>query len=237
MKLRFFGIFLMLFIFIMPTILSAQYLGYTFGQGFKMEDIRSIILDDFENDDKNWQASASRFIAEDFPIVKTGIEGASIALSGAYTESENKYVLGIRSAFTRKGYNRVWIYPEEEIVLPGHVKKLDIWVWGANYYYNLEVHIRDYTGIVHKLSLGSLHFIGWRNLGVEIPKQIPQYMRYLPMEKPLSLVRFVIWTDPTERVDDYICYLDHLKVLTDMYKQRFDGDVLADQSKEIWGSE
>jgi hypothetical protein len=95
----------------------------------------------------------------------------------------------------------------------------------------------DYRGIVHKLPLGSLHFMGWRNLSVEIPKQIPQTVRYLPMEKPLSLVRFEIWTEPTERVDDYIIYFDHLKVLTDMYKQRFDGDELADQSDEIWSSQ
>ncbi len=234
MKPKFFVISLVLFAFMIPTLLSAQMLGYGFGQRFKMEDIRSIVLDEFENNEKNWKVSASRFTAKDFPVLKTGIEGSPTALAGSSEGTENKYVLGIRSAFTRKGYNSVWIYPEKELVIPGNAKKLDVWIWGANYYYNLEVHIRDYRGVVHKLSMGSLHFIGWRNISVTIPKQIPQYIRYLPMEKPLTLVRFAIWTEPMERVDDYICYFDHLKVLTDMYKERFDGDVLADKSRDIW---
>jgi len=218
MKPRFFVICLLLLVFSIPTLSNAQFLGYTFGQRFKMEDIRSIVLDDFENNENNWKVSASRFTAKDFPVLKTGIEGSPIALAGTTEEMKNKYVLGVRSAFTRKGYHSVWIYPEKEIVIPGHAKK----------------HIRDYRGIVHKLSMGSLHFIGWRNLSIVIPKQIPQYIRYLPMEKPLSLVRFVIWTEPTERVDDYICYFDHLKVLTDMYRERYDGDVLADKTRDIW---
>ena len=233
MKLRFFLIFVVIFIFIVPSILFAQYLG----TGFKMEDIRSIVLDGFENNDNNWRVSGSRFTVEEFPKVKMGVEGAPIALSGAYAEEENKYVMGVRGSFTRKGYNRIWIYPEKEIVVPGAAKKFDVWVWGANYYYYLEIHIRDYRGIVHKLPLGSLHFIGWRNLSVEVPKQIPQFIRYLPMEKPLTIVRFAIWTEPNERVDDYIIYFDHLKVLTDVYRERFDGDILADESKAIWSSD
>ena len=221
------------FIILIPLTLFPQYLG----MGFKMEDIRSLILDGFENNDKNWQASTSRFTTEGFPKLKPGIEGAPIALTGTYAEAENKYVMGLRASFTRKGYNRIWIYPEEEIVIPGAAKKIDVWVWGANYYYNLEIHLRDYRGIVYKLPLGSLHFMGWRNMSVEIPVQIPQFIRYLPMERPLTFVRFAIWTEPTERVDDFIIYFDHLKVLTDVYRERFDGDVLADESKEIWSSE
>lgn len=237
MKLKPLFLIMILTFIIVPTFLLAQYFGQVTSQQFKMEDIRSIILEDFEDNDNNWQASASRFTFENFPQVKPGVEGAPIALSGAYAEAENKYILGVRSQFTRKGYNKVWIYPEKDIVIPGNVKKLDIWVWGANYNYNLEVHLRDYTGVIHNIPLGSLHFMGWRNLSVEIPRNIPQFIRYLPMEKPLSFVRFVIWTEPAERVDDYIIYFDHLKVLTDVYRERFDGDVLADKSKDIWSSQ
>jgi len=56
------------------------------------------------------------------------------------------------------------------------------------------------------------------------------------MEKPLSLVRFVIRTSPNERVDSYVVYFDHLKILTDLYRERFDGDILADRTKQIWSS-
>jgi hypothetical protein len=233
MKLRILILTTVFIFLLVPMILPAQYLG----QGFKMEDIRSLILEDFENNDKNWQVTASRFTVEDYPQLKSAVEGAPIALRGSFAEGDNNYVMGARASFTRKGYNRIWIYPEEEIVIPGAAKKIDVWVWGANYYYNMEVHVRDYRGIVHKLPLGSLHFIGWRNLSVVIPKQIPQFIRYLPMEKPLTFVRFAIWTEPGERVDDFYVYLDHLKVLTDVYRERFDGDVLADETREIWGAE
>ena len=235
MKLRAVLIVLIGIVLVIPSLSFAQY--FSLGLNFQMEDIRSVILDDFEDNDNNWQTSASRFTDDAFPKTKFGVEGAPIALSRASSAEENKYVMGVGAAFTRKGYNKIWVYPEEEIVIPGHAKKLDVWVWGANYYYSPYVHLRDYRGIVHKLPLGSLHFMGWRNLSVEIPPQIPQEVRYLPLEKPLSLVRFEIWTEPRERVDDYIIYFDHLKVLTNMYKQRFDGDVLADMSDEIWSSQ
>ena len=239
MKLRYRIVAFVFLAFILPGMVYAQYFGNLMVKAFKMEDIRSIVLDDFENNDRNWQVKASRFTAEGYPKIKFNIEGAPIALSGAYMEKgkESKYVMGVKAAFTRKGYNYIWIYPEKEIVIPGRLKKIDVWVWGANYYYNLEVHLRDYTGVVHRLPLGSLHFIGWRNLSVEIPSYIPQYIRYLPMEKPLTLVRFVIRTAPTERVDSFVVYFDHLKILTDLYRERFDGDILADKTKEIWSSE
>jgi len=233
MKLRILILMGVCIFLLVPVILPAQYLG----QGFKMEDIRSIVLDGFENNDNNWQVTASRFTVDGYPKLKAGVEGAPIALKGTYAEGDNSYVMGVRSSYTRKGYNRLWIYPEKEIVIPGAAKKIDVWVWGANYYYNMEVHLRDYRGIVHKLPLGSLHFIGWRNLSVEIPRQIPQFIRYLPMEKPLTFVRFAIWTEPGERVDDFYVYLDHLKVLTDVYRERFDGDVLADETRAIWSNE
>jgi hypothetical protein len=230
MKLKLLTLCVLVFIFIVPPLLSAQY----YGEKFKMEDIRSIILEDFENNNKNWKVSASRFTTEGYPQMKFNVEGAPIALTGSYAEGANKYVAGVRGSFSRKGYNRINIYPEQEIVVPGNAKKIDVWVWGANYYYNLEAHLRDYRGIVYRIPLGSLHFMGWRNLSSEIPTQIPQFIRYLPMERPLTFVRFVIWTEPAERVDDYIIYLDHFKVLTDVYRERFDGDRLSDNWKEIW---
>ena len=236
MKLRNFSLLILVFLFLFPALVSAQYFTRALGKRFKMEDIRSIILEDFETNDKEWTVSASRFTKEGFPQLKSSIEGIPAALTGAYPSAENKYIFGVRSIFTRRGYNKVWIYPSEEIVIPGRAMRLDVWVWGGNYYYNLEAHVRDYTGVVHILPLGSLHFIGWRNLNIDIPKQIPQEMRYLPMEKPLTFVRLVIWTEPTERVDDFVIYFDHLKILTDVYKEHFDGDILADTSRDIWSS-
>ena len=38
----------------------------------------------------------------------------------------------------------------------------------------------------------------------------------------------MIWTHPTEKVDDFYVFLDEIKVLTDLFETRFDGDDLAD---------
>ncbi len=237
MKLKYFTIYIFVLLFLFPIFLDAQSFNEMRESGFKMEHIVSVILEDFETNDKDWEVSGSRFKTGPFPQLKPGIEGMPVALGGAaFPEEENKYIFGVRSVFSRKGYNRVWLYPEEEIVIPGRVRKLDVWVWGGNYYYILEAHVRDYRGILHKLPLGSLHFIGWKNLSVSIPSSVPQEIRYIPMEKPLTFVRFEIWTEPTERVDDFIVYFDHLKVLTDVYMERFDGDMLADRSRDIWSS-
>ena len=60
------------FFVLIPFSLFPQYLG----MGFKMEDIRSIVLDGYENNDNGWQVSASRFATEGFPKLKMGVEGA-----------------------------------------------------------------------------------------------------------------------------------------------------------------
>ena len=238
MKLRYFTIYIVVLLFLFPVFLDAQSFNAMRESGFKMEHIESIIIEDFETNDKVWKVSGTRFKTDPFPQLKPFIEGKPVALEGAgFPEEENKYIFGLRSVFSRKGYNKVWLYPDDEIVIPGRVQKLDVWVWGGNYYYNLEAHVRDHRGIVHRLQLGSLHFMGWRNLSAPIPSSIPQNIRYLPMEKPLTFVRFEIWTDPTEKVDDFIVYFDHLKVLTDVYMERFDGDMLADRSRDIWSTD
>jgi hypothetical protein len=238
MKLRYFTIYIFVLLFLSPLFLNAQSYNERRESGFKMEHIESLILEDFETNDKGWDVFGSRFKVDPYPVLKFGIEGRPVALEGsAFPQEENQYIFGVRSSFSRKGYNRVWLYPEEEIVIPGRAKKLDVWVWGGNYYYNLEAHVRDHRGIVHKLQLGSLHFRGWKNLSAYIPSSIPQNIRYLPMEKPLTFVRFEIWTEPSERVDDFIVYFDHLKVLSDIYMERYDGDMLADRSRDIWSAD
>ena len=238
MKLRYFTIYIFVLLILSPVFLNAQSYNQMRESSFKMEHIESVIIEDFETNDKGWIVSGSRFKTDPFPMLKVGIEGRPVALEGsAFPQEENKYIFGVRSSFSRKGYNRVWVYPEEEIVIPGRAKKLDVWVWGANYYYILEAHVRDHRGIVHKLPLGSLHFMGWKNLSAYVPTSIPQNIRYLPMEKPLTFVRFEIWTEPSERVDDFIVYFDHLKVLTDIYMERYDGDLLADRSRDIWSTD
>jgi hypothetical protein len=196
------------------------------------------------------------------------VEAYPTALFGIKSDKnefgEPRKVLGIMGKFDRKGYNYVEIIPgkpadantkEEDIIyedintgtkwvhspitIPGRVNHFDIWVWGSNYDYYLDAHFQDYRGMVHSFRMGDLKYAGWRLLRVVVPGSIPQSEPYIPRFKPLLFTKFVIWSRPHERVSGFYVYFDEMKVLTDIYEGRFDGDDLADleTTKEIWGSE
>ena len=169
------------------------------------------------------------------------------ALYGKNRDNEKLQVLGITGKFSRKGYNYVEIVPgtgegqnfkPKPISIPGRVESVDLWIWGANYAYYLEVHLRDFEGIDHVLSFGLLQFAGWKNLRAKIPGSIPQSWRYLPRLRNLELTKLVLWTQPNEKVDEFFMYLDQLKITTDLFETSFDGDELADAEtlQKIWGA-
>lgn len=204
-------------------------------------------------------------IVEEWPK-KAYVETWPEALFGTNKDERDLKVLGINGRFDRQGYNYIELIPAvendegelvprqpdrmdesgdiilgNEITLPGRTKIIDLWVWGSNYDYYLEVHVRDFKGIVHVLPLGSLKYTGWENLKVSIPSYIPQEGGYVSSGgylKELKLVKLVMWTRPEENVRDFYVYFDQIKTLTDMFVSRFDGDDLADKEtiKDIWNS-
>ena len=169
------------------------------------------------------------------------------ALYGKNRDKLKLQVLGLTGKFSRKGYNYVEIVPgtgsgqsfqPKPIPIPGRVAAIDVWVWGANYAYSLDVHVRDYQGIDHVLTLGSLQFAGWKNLRAQIPGSIPQSWKYLPRRQGLEFTKLVLWTVPGEKVDEFFMYLDQIKVTTDLFETAFDGGELAEPEtvEQIWGT-
>ncbi|MFO7849321.1 MAG: flagellar filament outer layer protein FlaA [Spirochaetia bacterium] len=213
-------------------------------------NLESRVLETFDPDDRTteWQVRGSKFVTEGFPR-KTYAAAWPEALFGSNKEEEELEVLGTHFKFDRQGYNYIEIIPVEEgdegdmepnpIPIPGKVKDLDLWVWGSDFDYYMEVHLQDSRGVVHTLDLGNLDYTGWKNLRVSIPGHIPQTGQYAPYLEGLRLVKFVVWTQPTERVHNCYLYIDHVKVLTDLFVDRFDGDGLAqpDRVDEIWQEE
>jgi hypothetical protein len=198
-----------------------------------------------------------------YPLVKE-VTTYPEAVYGFTNSEENKArkALGILSKFSRPGYNYIEVFPVKEatsettekdiirvdsitgkkyvanpIHMPGRIKIFDVWVWGSNHNYYMEAHFEDSWGMPHVLKLGDLRYYGWKNLSIQFPTSIRQSSEYLPRFRPLKFVKFVIWTRPTEKVDECYIYIDHLKVLTDIFEQRFDGDLLADPkfSGDLWG--
>ena len=175
------------------------------------------------------------------------VEAWPEALYGKNRDGLDLQVLGIHGSFMRKGYNWVEIIPgvgegdnfePKPLQIPGRADAIDLWVWGSNYAYELEVHVRDYQGIDYVLPLGSIQFVGWKNLRVRVPGAIPQSWKYLPRLRNLEVTKLVLWTTPTEKVDDFYLYLDQLKVISDVFETRYDGDNLADIDtlRDVWGT-
>lgn len=195
-----------------------------------------------------WRVFGSKFVTEGYPET-TFADAYPQGLFGYNVETEEDLkCLGIHVQFNRRGYNAIEIVPGQiqngewearTLDIPGRASTLDFWVWGSNYDYYMEAHLKDPSGQVHVLNMGDLSYVGWKNLIVDIPRQIKQSQQYVPRYQGLSLSKLVIWTRPEEKVDDYYVYIDHIKVLSDMHESLFDGYNLQSPTKmeSIWNKE
>ncbi len=235
---------LLILCFLALTVLLAPSLLFADEQ---TENLESRVLESFDPETRTteWLVKGSKFIAEGYPK-QTYVKAWPEALYGANREGADLQALGALFAFTRKGYNNIEFIPVTEneegkqvvnpIPIPGRAKRIDLWAWGADFDYYLEVHIMDPRGVVHVLNLGSLNFTGWKNLSTGIPTYIPQDRNYAPYLQGLELIKVVLWTKPIESVSECYFYLDQIKILTDVFVTRFDGDKLTDPEfvNEMW---
>ena len=228
-------------------------------------DLTSIILESFNGEtthewfdgrhprsfEFSWAMTASKFATtatdQDGNEVtyprSTYVEAWPIALFGYNRDGRTIKSFGINGQFDRQGYNWIDVYPVEtdgetrfEIPMPGRVRYIDLWVWGANLNYYIEAYIRDNQGIVHIINLGNIAYAGWKNLRANIPNHIRQSKRILPAHASLKFVKFRIWTQPIERVSNFYIYFKQFKILTDTFETLYDGDDLADPDliPELW---
>jgi hypothetical protein len=185
----------------------------------------------------NWIVQGSKYATKDFPQMQL-VRAWPEALYGRNKASKSLLALGVHGRFDRKSYNYIELIPAAKdssgklvpkgIPIPGRVKSIDMWVWGANYNYYLNVHLRDYRGIDHVLRMGSLLFAGWKDMSTTISGAIPQARQYIPRYAGLEVTKLVIWTAPDEKVDDFYFFIDEINVITDLFETRFDGEDLAD---------
>jgi len=203
--------------------------------------LEMVTLDTFDDPAaQHWAVYGSKFANKDFPVMSYVNAFPESLFGRFYADRDKLQALGVRAKWDRKGYNYFELVPvavgksgkiePSPIPIKGSATRLDLWVWGGNYNYYAEVHVMDYRGVPHVLFLGDLTFQGWKNLSVQIPSYIPQGVKWIPQERPLSVTKIVVWTRPDERVDDFYIYFDELKVLSDVAENRFDGDELAQPS-------
>ncbi len=225
-------------------------LALTAGTGILFADeqtvnLESKVVQDFSKTEaQNWHAIGSKFSSPDFPRLGYIKGGPTAILGGDQKAIEEARSMAVAMLFDRKEYNWIDIVPGAEgkaieLPLPGRVKMIDMWVWSGNFDYYIEAFVRDYRGVVYTIPMGDLSFVGWKNLRINIPDNVPQAKKYLPKRQGLSLVKFRIWTRPTEvvvipgtegqdQVDRAVkFYFNNIKILTDTFESLFDGDSLS----------
>lgn len=220
------------------------------GSGRRIKNMQSIVINSFEKGDQQWNAHFSQFYAKkwDENQNKFVIDSEKCAVTnfagkpwGVRSETNTNQCLAVKGGFDRKGYNVIEVFPVKNgtnlspIPMTGKVENIHVWVWGGNFKWRLEMHLEDYRGYRHRVDMGWLDYVGWRNLRVDVPDRIPQAEKYIPRTKNLSLVKFVLYAHPAERPDVFYVFFDRIKIHTDIYMPRFDGDELVRQGmKKNW---
>ncbi|MCK4799113.1 MAG: hypothetical protein KAT05_17205 [Spirochaetes bacterium] len=251
-KLLTFTIFLIILFFTVSILCADE----------RTKNLQSVVLEDFELKDgkpkRSWIVVPNKFGRENnedkgkslqklswvqaWPDAYFGKDGV---FDDGNEKKEYKNSLAVKMAFNRQGYNFVELYPVEEkegkylkkqIPFKGRVEQIDMWIWGANYNYNVEIVIMDYRGIEYRLEVGNIKHIGWKNFNITIPNYIPQSAAHIPSLKQFSLIKIVIWTTPKEKVSGAYVYFDHIKYLSDIFETNYDGYNLGNTEtvKALW---
>ncbi|MDR2740999.1 MAG: flagellar filament outer layer protein FlaA [Treponema sp.] len=150
----------------------------------------------------------------------------------------DKYVLGTRVDFLRRGHTSFTIYPVRPIPIEGIAKTISVWVAGRNFNHTLSILIQDYFGRSYELYVGKLNFQGWKRLTVAIPPQaedgrngIVQRNYHYNNQMGIRVTGFRVNCDPTEAQGSYYIYFDDLRAVTDLFAEN---DRDPDDMSDAW---
>ncbi|MDR1307336.1 MAG: flagellar filament outer layer protein FlaA [Treponema sp.] len=148
----------------------------------------------------------------------------------------DKYVLGTRVDFLRRGINSFFVYPQRPIPIEGITKTVSIWVAGRNFNHHLNLLLEDAFGRNFELYIGRLNFQGWKKMTVAIPPQavdgvhgIVQRNYHYNSMMGIRITGFRIDCDPMEAYGSYYVYFDDLRAVTDLFAEDIkDPDDMSD---------
>lgn len=196
-------------------------------------------LEDFE-ESEDWRAKATSplgttktlKIVQRGDIRATDDEGArppeGEALNVNQDPENPNHILGVKTHFEDRGFDRVEISPPHEYVIKGKARQFSIWVLGRKFRHSLWIKIRDYRGKIHKLRMGRMDFFGWRRFTVTVPGWLPQSTRYSLLDKNLHFVSLFVVSDDHEVGGTFYFYVDNLKVLIDRSEANYPGSEIKD---------
>lgn len=140
---------------VVSLILAVLLLGVVAYADDITQNIVSQVIESFDDADAvgwSWKAEGSKFSAEGYPKVKL-FSHVPLALRSIYKDPNKDYkVLGLEMKFDRQGDNWVDVYPVDpdgnriRLPFPGVISRFDLWAWGANVDFYLQVLLEDPDG-------------------------------------------------------------------------------------------
>jgi hypothetical protein len=202
------------------------------------QKLKEVSVDKFEHDGY-WRSQMS--VDEGFTTTRL-FEGAPAAKEPLEDEQDlnipDRYVLGTRVDFLRRGHTSFTLYPLRPIPIEGITKTISVWVVGRNYNHVLNILIQDFFGNKFELYVGKLNFQGWKKLTVAVPPQagdgkhgIVQRNYNYNNQMGLKIIGFRIDCDPMEAFGSYYIYFDDLRAVTDLFAE---DDRDADDMVDAW---
>ncbi len=179
--------------------------------------VYTILLDDFERAGE-WHAEIPIDFGTALAMRREGCPKQLQKLG-----DKNRYVLGVKFQFVRRGFAWATIMPPKEIKIPGITKSISLWVVGRNYKHTLKIIIRDLLGRLQYLTVGRLTHTGWKLMIVNIPDTVIQDNYKVSEDRGISFVGLVIEFDPEDistRKPFYV-YFDYLTAKSDLFVERF----------------
>jgi hypothetical protein len=150
----------------------------------------------------------------------------------------DRYVLGVRVDFLRRGTNSIRVYPARPLPIEGITKTVSVWVAGRNFNHTLHLLLDDAFGRQFELFMGRLNFQGWKRLTVAIPPQAPDGLRGIVQRNyhfvnmmGIRITGFRIDCDMMEAYGSYYVYFDDLRAVTDLFAEDLRD---ADDMSDMW---
>jgi hypothetical protein len=154
---------------------------------------------------------------EGSPLQKTPLEGEK----AAGIAEEDRYVLGSKVQFFRRGNNTVAFFPVRPLPIEGITKTISVWVVGRNFNHVLKAVFADYFNEHREITMGKLNFMGWKRLTAAVPPYIVQDEYHFASQRGIKFLGFIIEFDLLESYGTYYAYFDDLRAVTDLFAETY----------------
>jgi len=195
--------------------------------------LKKIILDDFE-ESEDWRVKSTCPLGETrtLKMVQRGlikdVFDENIVPDNGGNQIDKNHILGVKTYFGSRGFDRVELYPPHEYIIKGKARQISVWVLGRKYRHTLYAKFRDYKGTLHNIRIGALDFFGWRKMTASIPGYIPQSSRFALLDKNLHFVSLFVQSDSHELGGEFYFYVDDLQIRTDKSEIKYPGSEIRD---------